>query len=184
MMAGGWLGAVSCRRSRGTSFSLEWLRTPARGIFHDHGAILALSEPWRFADVRTVPARRRMGFHFVFRALATLGIGKYRPAWSSLACWDEPPRGFSSHNRISCLHGCGRRHAVHQKRVLRRSRGNRAARRRHSRRADRGLARGIAPARCRSMGCSCLVLYTALTLIRSAFEDRPALAAARANSPA
>ena len=185
MMAGGWLGAGVVSRLPRRVIQLGMATGLLLAGFFMTVGLLGLYPTggmrWRSTD----PVGRRGNCQLCLWRARDHGDwqlwtepGPLQPAR------DGPPRGFSSHDGIRRIHGSGGGHALHQKRVLCRSRGDRADRRRHSRSADRGVAREIAAVDVVRWGVIAVVLYTALTLIRSAFDDRRALAAARADSAA
>ena len=186
MMAGGWLGAgvvsrlprrvIQLGMASGLLLAGVFMAVGMLGLYPTGGQALALG-PGRLAIAWMA--------NFVFGALATLGIGNYGPSLILFSLLGLDPRAA-----FPVMMGSGA------------SMGMVASMRfvstgRYVARAALGLTLGgipgvlIAVWLVKSLpldvirwGVIVIVFYTALTLIRSASEDRRALAAARATSPA
>ena len=157
MMAGGWLGAgvVSRLPRRVIQLGMATALLLA-GFFMTIGLLRLYPTGGQALALEPIPFAVAWVGNFVLGALATLGIGNYGPSLVLYSMLGMDPRAaFPIMMGSGSIHGCRRGTAVHKKRVLRRPCGDRADGRRHSRSADRRVAREIAAARCRSVGGHC-----------------------------
>ena len=186
MMAGGGSARVSCRGCRAASSRLAWPRALLLAGFFMTVGLLGLY-PTGGQAVALGPAPFVIAWiaNFVFGAISTLGIGNYGPCLVLFSLLGMDPRAafpimmgsaaFTGLLAAMRFVGTGRYVAP----------------------AAIGLTLGgipgvlIAVWLVKSLpldvvrwGVIAIVLYTAVTLIRSASEDRRVLAAARADSPA